>query len=178
MASADNHAQTQPRNITLTMGEPPAINLTCYGFHVFAEDFLTAAKMYAPVARKAAFVGHFLCCQSVELSLKAFLSRKGMSREEMRTKYGHKLSRLYDEACRQGLKDLVDLKADDVALLAKATEWYDVGHGKQKGKGKRLQYFSVIDAMMGFRDAPDLAGLEGLASRLQAPALRDAVLKA
>jgi hypothetical protein len=38
------------------MGPPPTFNITCYGFHVWAEDFLAAGKMYAPTARKGSFV--------------------------------------------------------------------------------------------------------------------------
>lgn len=95
-----------------------------------------------------------------------------MTRKDLRNRFGHNLTKLYKEARFQDIGDLVTLSGDDVLLLRTATEWYDTD------KGKRLQYFSVVDAMKGFRDAPDLAGLEDLASRLQSTALRDAVLKA
>lgn len=39
----------------------------------------------------------FLCCQSIELSLKGFLSVKGFTRTRLRTDFGHNLVKLYDE---------------------------------------------------------------------------------
>lgn len=94
-----------------------------------------------------------------------------MTRKDLRRRFGHNLTKLYKEACLQGIGNLLTLSGGDASLLGTATDWYDTE------KGKRLQYFSVVDAMSGFRDAPDLAGLEDLASRLQSSALRDAVLK-
>ena len=57
-----------PRNITLRV-EPAVFNLTCLGFHMWAEDFLNAERLYATAARRGSFVAHFLCCQSIELGL-------------------------------------------------------------------------------------------------------------
>jgi hypothetical protein len=149
------------------------VNLTCYGFQVWGEDFLAAENAYAAGKRQGSCVAHFLCCQSVELSPKAFLSLKGIGREQLRRKpFGHNLSALFDAACRQGIGDLVTIDGNDGSVLRAATAWYDTG------RGKRFQSVDLLDAMTGFRNVPDLAGLEGLATRLQASALRDAVLKA
>lgn len=160
------------QNVTIQVPSVHA-NLTCYGFHVWAEDFLTAAKAYAPGARKGSFVGHFLCCQSVELAFKAFLSLKGMERRELARKpFGHNLDRLAKKSIAQGLSDFVALTSLDSNLVRDASAWYD------SPGGKRFQYFRVVDAMTAFSGAPDYGQLEVLATRLQSPLLREAVLNA
>lgn len=158
------------RNIVLKAA-PAVFNVTCYGFHVWAEDFLAAEKLYAPKARTGSYVAHFLCCQSVELSLKGFLSLKGLKRTELRRRFGHDLVRLFREASARGLSALVTLYPDDLKVLTKVNGWYD------SAGGKKFQYFDAWEALHGFTRAPDLAGIESLANRLQAQALRDAVLK-
>ena len=156
-----------------------ATNLTCYGFHLWAEDFLTAAKAYAPVARQGSFTAHFLCCQSVELSLKAFLSLKGVSRDDLRKKpYGHNMLELFREARARHVEELVLVDPGDESIVQAATSWYDSLQRGPRTVRKRLQYFDVMDALTGFRGAPELAALEGLADRLQSSRLRDAVLNA
>jgi hypothetical protein len=171
MMTADD-GSTLPRSQNVPLQGVQA-NLTCYGFHVYAEDFLAAARAYAPGARTGSFVAHFLCCQSVELSLKAFLSLKGMTRQQLRKEMGHNLSKLFDAACGQRIGDFVAVDpAADASTLQKATDWYDTP------RGKRFQYFDLVDAMLGFRHAPDFAELEGLATRLQSGTLRTAVQNA
>jgi hypothetical protein len=160
----------KPQNTTVAVTGVQT-NLTCYGFHVWAEDFLIAEKLYAPTARKGSHVAHFLCCQSIELSLKAFLSLKGMSRKELKN-LGHNMHKLYVGARRDGLDELVPLQPRDESLVQAANGWYDTPGGK------RLQYFGLVDAMTGFKGSPDLASLEELAARLQSKELREAVLRA
>src|SRR5262245_7125843 len=102
-----------PQNVTIAPGGVHA-NLTCYGFHVWAEDFLAASKAYVAIARQGSLVAHFLCCQSLELSLKAFLSLKGASRRTLARKpFGHNLDRLFEESDRQGLSKFVRLTPAD-----------------------------------------------------------------
>ena len=66
------------------------------------------------------------------------------------------------------IEEFVAIDGNDASTLEHTTAWYD-----SPGQ-KRFQYFDVVDAMRGFRDAPDLAGLEELATRLQSSALRAA----
>jgi hypothetical protein len=55
------------------------INLSPFGFHLWADDFLAAERAYAAASpRPASLVPHFSCCQSEKLSLKAFLLLKGI----------------------------------------------------------------------------------------------------
>ena len=53
---ASNEANQSPRNITMTVGGVQA-NLTCLGFHIWAEDFLAAARMQAKELREAVLKG-------------------------------------------------------------------------------------------------------------------------
>lgn len=148
-----------------------AFNLSCVGFHMWAEDFLAAERLYAPTARAGSFVAHFLCCQSIELSLKAYLSLRGASRDKLRAKpFGHNLKHLFSEASDKGIGNIVTLLTTDADMVAAASDWYDTSGGK------RFQYFQVMDAVRAFKHAPELAPLEDLASRLQSPALRETLL--
>jgi hypothetical protein len=160
------------QNVTIQV---PSVhgNLKCYGFHLWAEDFLSAAKAYGPVARKGSFVGHFLCCQSVELAFKAFLSLKGIERRKLAKKpFGHNLDELAKKSIDRGLSDFVALTAGDSNLVRDASAWYD------SPGGKRFQYFRVVDATTAFSGAPGYGQLEALATSLQSPQLRDAVRNA
>jgi hypothetical protein len=168
---ATDGKETKPQNIVIQV-EPARFNITCYGFHLWAEDFLAAAKVYAPTARKGSYVPQFLCCQSIELSLKGFLSLKGATRTELKKKFGHNLLRLHDEAVAKGLGDLVAVQSGDRDVVATANQAYD-----SKG-GKKLQYFDIFDAMTAFKHLPELSPLEEMADRLQAPSLRKALLEA
>ena len=158
------------RNRTLNAEPLIVANLTCFGFYVWAGDFLAAERLYAPTARAGSFVAHFLCCQSIELSLKAFLSLKGVTITELRRRgFGHNLFELYRAAADKGLGGLVTVEPDDLTVVTQANDWYD------SPGGKKLQYFDVSEAMRAFKSAPELSGLENLAHRLQSPGLRDAV---
>jgi hypothetical protein len=167
--SADQR-EVRPRSVVIEIA-PAMFNLTCYGFHVWAEDFLAAEKLYAPMARRGSYVPQFLCCQSIELSLKAFLSLKGFTRTKLRRDFGHNLVRLYGEAVDKGIGTFVTLQSGDGDVVATANKAYD------SRTRKKLQYFDVHDAVTAFKSLPELPALENLANRLQAEALRDALLK-
>jgi hypothetical protein len=156
-------------NHVLVMTQSINVNIACYVFHVWAGDFLAAATLYAPTARPGSLVAHFLCCQSIELSLKAFLSLKGQSRPELKRDFGHNLIELYTEASSRGLGTLVTLGPEDLTTVMKANDWYDTTGGK------KFQYCDIGELGRGLKGAPNLVALESLATRLQATALRDAV---
>jgi hypothetical protein len=163
---------TTPQNIVLQAAPAVVTNLTCYGFHVWAGDFLDAERLYAPTARQGSFVAHFLCCQSIELSLKSYLSLRGVAKAALKSKpYGHNLVRLFRDGRDKGIGQIVTLAPTDAATIASAADWYHT-----TGR-KRFQYFEVMDAITGFKQAPELAPLEDVASRLQAPALRETLLR-
>src|SRR5690348_12211447 len=123
------------KNGTIPAGTP-TIELTPYGLHVWSDDFLATAKAYHPVARQGCLAGHFLCCQSMELSLKAFLSLKRFSRKALKGKpFGHNLDTLFTESVQRGLGQFVRLNPSDGSIIHEANAWYDTPGDK------RLQYF-------------------------------------
>jgi hypothetical protein len=58
--------------------------------------------------------GYFLGCQTVELALKSYLLRMGVTIEDIVKKYGHKIDLLLQESLRMGLNirpaDLIQLR--------------------------------------------------------------------
>ena len=150
-AESPNDVNTPPgdQEIKLPVVEG---HLTCYGFHVWAGDFLAAAKAYAPTARSGSFVQHFLCCQSIELSLKALLSLRGAERKELWPRaMGHNLANLLAAAQAKNLAEYVATTVADMSLLAAATAWYD-------SPSRRLQYFGLEDAVPASRVRPTMRG--------------------
>lgn len=77
----------------------------------YGSDFRKAALAVLAHHHNAAFMPYyFLLGQSIELSLKAFLMGRGIPLKELRTKYGHNLKELLDEARRRKLGNEVKLE--------------------------------------------------------------------
>lgn len=93
-------------------------------------------------------------------------------RKLARKPYGHSLERLAKDAVGRGCAAFAATTPVDLPLIRVASAWYDTPDGK------RFQYFRVVDALKAFSGAPDDASLEELATRLQSPRLRQAVLDA
>lgn len=83
-------------SIKIEMPPPIAANFTCYAHSELADHFLLAAAGI-PTRVKFSLVRYFLCCQALELGLKAFLSLKGLSNSDLK-KIGHDLVALLDRA--------------------------------------------------------------------------------
>ena len=126
------------------------------GFNRFAAHFLRAEASLNP-ERGFSPVPYYLCCRAIELSLKAFLLASGDTKEELKLELGHDLEAAFQRAESQGIRNLVQLSEDAGSLLRTATEYY---------KTKGFEYFSVVDAVSGYRDLPNLDELRGLASVL------------
>jgi hypothetical protein len=166
------HRTGTERNVTaqghVLSAEAGHWHVTPYIFHLWGGDYLAAAKAYRPNARQGSPVTAFLSCQSIELSLKAFLTLKGLNRDKLKGKFGHNLTKLAATAHEYGLAEFVQISGDDGKLLIAATDWYD--------KNKRLQYAVIGDVGTGLK-YPDDEALEALASRLQCDELRQTVFK-
>lgn len=84
---------------------------------------------------------------SVELYLKAFLSKAGMSETELRSKqYGHNLRSLFGEAERRGYsvrnKDLSD-------IIERLADSHSEGGYRYVRDGGTLAYFSNLNVIVG-----------------------------
>ncbi|MEK6553511.1 MAG: hypothetical protein AABZ54_08705, partial [Bacteroidota bacterium] len=60
-------------------------------------------------SKPSIFVVYYLIGHSIELSLKSFLLRRGLKKEELKNKYGHDLSALLSESRRRKLGNIVKL---------------------------------------------------------------------
>jgi hypothetical protein len=100
----------------------------CEGFCFLARDCFISAEKLDKLDEGYASPGEYiLIAHALELSLKAFLAKHGLTEEELRTKkpYIHNLDGLYDRAVELGL----DLTSIDHAkhLIAWVNEYHSGG---------------------------------------------------
>lgn len=127
------------------------------GLHIYAKDFLQAAVSLDVASTPFSPVRGYLLAHAVELGLKAFLSAKGTSLEELAKKYGHSLKKLLCEAESLGMTANVPFTAKHVDEIRRANEYYDE---------KVFEYPALPEAVKGYRRMPDLEVLRSAAELL------------
>jgi len=127
-------------------------------FHYFANGFMKAAEG-CKVTGDFPVVHCFLCCKSIELSLKAFLLAKNVpvSKLKKRECVGHDLEKALEMAESKGLVDIVEIPCHYKEELRKANFYY-----KKKG----FEYFESYDVAMSIVDSRGLKVLSEFASML------------
>jgi len=111
----------------------------------------------------------FLVCRSLELALKAFLSLRGRSLDELAGgAFGHDLNKLLAEANKQDLGALVKLSEEQRFQIVRASIYY---------AEKVLEYPSVLEAMKGYGSRASMDRLLDAAETL-IPPLREPCLHA
>ncbi len=126
------------------------VNVSPFGFHRYASQFADIARTaQSHFADGFSPIPYFLYCRSVELVLKAYLSARGMTKAELKSKknFGHDLCSLYAEAKNRGLGAEVAICSDWETEIGKANEYYN-----KKG----FEYFEVAKAVRGYPELPDL----------------------
>ncbi len=88
-----------------------------------AREFLDAAKLVRPEKPVAFTPTYFLVCQSIELSLKAYLRGSGYSNKQLRG-IGHNLNECVAAAKAAGLDNHASLYAAEVAAIAAINPYY------------------------------------------------------
>lgn len=128
------------------------------GFHRYASDFLGAAKGIE-IKNEFSPVPYYLVCRSLELSLKAFLLAKGVSKEKLkdRRSLGHDLEKVLGKAISLGIDEFVSLLPSYKVELAKANKYY---------ASKGFEYFKIVKAATGYRDLPEINVLSDFATHL------------
>ena len=132
------------------------INLSPFGFHRYASEFLRAADSFkcedgfSPVA-------YYLRCHAIELALKAFLLAKGFPKNDLKHKLGHNLEEALKSATKHGLQSKVAIKPKEKEEIKKANVYY---------ADKGFEYFQVPKAVRGYPKLPDLKILADVSSRL------------
>lgn len=88
------------------------------GFLKHAQEFWEASDLVRKKAQGVSLPAYFLLGRSIELSLKAFLLRRGVLLDELKKKkLGHNLDALLDEARKKGLEDHIMLRSLDSGVI-------------------------------------------------------------
>ncbi len=133
------------------------VNLSPLAFHFYSSHFLKVARSIEPQTGFSP-VPYYLYCRSLELSLKAFLLAKGISKDEIKRKpLCHHLKKILKRADEMGLGSLVVVSLIERQELSKANSYY---------KAKDFEYANISRAMKGYPDLPNLEVLDQMASRL------------
>lgn len=161
-----------PSPQTVQCNPPPHARVGPLCYHLYAEDFLRAAQALPQRPDRFPRVSYYLCCHSIELSLKAFLRLAGVSAKELRDpkKFGHNLERLLDRAFALQLRRVVPLSPEREQAIRRGNGYY----------GRKLYEYldgptGLLEALTGWRDRPPLdelmASAELLLARLKQPCL-------
>jgi hypothetical protein len=163
--SARRHAKIENLSIAGASGRFGPVGLILY-----ADHFLSAAKTAdnaPPPQLGGLFVPArlFLACRTLELALKAFLSLKKCSLEELAGGvYGHDLESLMVEAEKRGLQALFKFEDRQQAEIVRASTYYFE---------KVFEYPALMEAVHGYPKLPDASLLidaaEALVSALREP---------
>jgi len=128
-----------------------------YYFVKYAEDFLAASNSHNSSARFSP-VEYYLACHSIELSLKAFMLLKGVSKDKIRwDPFGHNLDNILDKCLSLHIEELVDVSESQKSLIGELNEWYS-----RKG----FEYFDVKNIVAGASDLPNVKLAQELALHL------------
>jgi HEPN domain-containing protein len=145
--------------------------LSPLGLIIYADHYLHAARTAQPSPNSGEFhpACLFLVCRSLELALKAFLSLRGRSLDELAGgAFGHDLDKLLAEADKQDLGGLVKLSEEQRFQIGRASVYY---------AEKVCEYPSVLEAMKAY---PSRASMDRLldAAETLIPPLREPCLHA
>lgn len=115
------------RTTVIEVRSPVTMNISMFGLILGAKKFLEAARVVVehegPQERGWHPVGKFLACQSIELSLKAFLRLRGATMADVE-RYGHRIAELLAEARKYNLKEFVKLTGNELKEIRKASKYY------------------------------------------------------
>lgn len=145
--------------------------LSPLGLIIYADHYLEAAKSALPDKNGGEFhpARLFLVCHSLELALKAFLSLRGRSLDELAGgALGHDLVKLLAEADKQGLGAVVKLTEQQRFWIGRTSTYY---------AEKVYEYPSVLEALKGYSLRGDMDRLLEAAETL-IPPLREPCLHA
>jgi HEPN domain-containing protein len=132
------------------------VRLGPLGTQLRAGEFLAAAELLQERRERFTPVAAFLCCRSVELTLKAFLLARGNTYDQMK-EFAHDIVHLLSEAHARGLEAVVLLSGDELRVLRQANCDY---------MQNRLAYFDLFSTMSHYPNQPELGALTSVAARL------------
>ncbi len=135
----------------------------------YAEDFFEASSSHDS-SRNFSPVKYYLVCHSIELSLKAFLLLKGVSKSKIKNRsLGHDLSKILEKCESLGINKIVQISDPQKSVISELNEWYS-----RKG----FEYFEIKNLSAGANELPDIALAQELATllinKLKAPCTNEA----
>lgn len=139
---------------------PVTINISMFGLIFGAKKFLDAARVViqheGPQEHGWHPVGKFLVCQSIELSLKAFLRLRGAKMTDVE-RYGHRIAELLAEARKNNLREFLKLSGDELKEIKRASRYY----------GDHIfRYPDVYEIARGYPSDPNVIPLLSAAEKL------------
>lgn len=128
------------------------------GLHMYAEDFLRAAKATGPTKAPFTPAHRYLVCHALELALKAVLSVEGVSLDTLANRqYGHNLCTLLEATKTCRLSKLVSLTSVEEQEICRAAVYY----------GETVfTYPALKEAVIAYPNDPDFDILLPLTERL------------
>jgi hypothetical protein len=124
---------------------------TSMGISNDAREFLEAAQIVRSQKPVTFLPVYFLACQSIELSLKAYLRGSGYSDKQLKS-IGHNLDKCIEAARAAGVEEHVSLSEADMAAIAVVNPFYQY---------KDFQY-----SMTGYKSFPHIDTLIALGDRV------------
>ena len=92
-----------------------------FGYYAYADQFYNAFNKLGAdhLHPSVSWPRYFLLCHAIELALKAYLAKLGVTTKHLKFEFGHKLDELVTEAVEKGL--LLTLKTqEEIKLLNQA----------------------------------------------------------
>ncbi len=110
------------------------------GLLIEAQRLVIAAELLREYEGEISLTGYFLFGRSIELSLKAYLLERDVPINILARKFGHDLSKLLDKALEEGLKEMVDLTEQDIAVIHCLNDSYSTKRYEYKETGAMYAY--------------------------------------
>ena len=150
-----------PTNFRTHRIEVPTVtvNISMFGLIFGAKKFLEAARVVVahegPQETGWHPVGKFLACQSIELSLKAFLRLRGATNADVE-QYRHRIAELLAEARKNNLREYLRLSGNELNEIRKASKYY---------QHQIFRYPDVYEMARAYPDDPNIAPLLSAAEK-------------
>lgn len=137
--------------------KPANLFISPFGFVSYSEDFYKACCSHFST-RPFSPAEFYLIGRSIELSLKAFLLLKGITRAQLKKRsLGHDLHKILKKCKELGLLNIVSVSEQQETAISMLNEWY-----ARKG----LEYFEIKNIVAGSGSLPNIDIVKELASEL------------
>ena len=128
-----------------------------FGFITYSEDFYDACCSHE-TERPFSPAKYYMACRSIELSLKAFLLIKGVTRKDlMKRSLGHDLHKIVKKCKELSIHNIVNISQEQEDIIEALNKWY-----ARKG----FEYFEIENLTSDHRALPEINVVKQLAKSL------------